>query len=102
MSTQESVSFSLEVNVEGANQKIRELETILYRTLSVATRLTGDANLKRGIQTIQRTIMALNSLRLAYRAVHLARAASGDPIAWGLAAVAIAEGAVYVYDIKGS
>lgn len=95
------VSFSLETNIEQAYEDVRELQTVFYRTLSLASRLTGDEDLNRGIRTMQEAIRIANQLRLAYRALQLARLAAGDPLAWGLAAVSVAEVAVSVYEVSG-
>lgn len=86
-----TVSFSLEVNVENAYVEVRKLETVLYRTLSLASRLTGDEDLRNGIQTLQRALAVANQLRLAYRALQIARMAAGDPLAWALAGLSVAE-----------
>lgn len=95
----QTVSFSLEVNVEAAATDIRRLQTVLYRTLSLASRLTGDEDLRRGMQTMQRAIMIANQLRLAYAALQAARLAAGDPLAWALAGVAVAEFGVSTYEM---
>jgi len=101
MSHDETVSFSLEVNIGKAEDDIRRLQTVLSRTLGLASRLTGDENLQRGIAAIQRYIAWLNQLRLAYRAVQLARMSAGDPLAWALAGVAMAEAGVSTYEVHG-
>ena len=59
----QTVSISLELNIPQAYAEVRRLQTVLYRSLSLAARLTGDENLKRGIQTMQRAIMIANRLR---------------------------------------
>jgi len=89
MSRDETVSFSLEVNVGAANAELRKMQTILYRSLSLADRL-GLAN----TADIRQRIALLNQLRLAYKAVQAARMAAGDPLAWALALLSVAEVAV--------
>jgi len=84
------VSFSLELNVHKATEDLRRLQTVLYRTLDIAQRL-GDPNLNRLIRLIQRVITLVNALRLAYKALHLAKMAAGDPLAWAMAGVSVAE-----------
>lgn len=101
MSMDEQVSFSLEVNVKDAYTQVRELQTIFYRTLGLASRLTGDENLKQGIATMQRAIAIANQLRLAMKALQLARMASGDPLAWAMAGISVAEVAVSMYEVTG-
>jgi len=56
---------------------------------------------------MQRTIMIANRLRLALRALQLARMAAGDPLAWALAGISVAEvamdvGSVFIRDETGS
>lgn len=101
LSMDETVSFSLEINVGKAEDELRRLQTVLSRSLSLASRLTGDEGLQRGIATIQSTIAWLNRLRLAYRAVQLARLAAGDPLAWALAGISVAEVIVSNYEVLG-
>jgi hypothetical protein len=84
------VSFSLEINVEHAYEDVRKIQTVLYRSLELARRL-GDENLDALIRKLQQVLAILNAIRLAYRALQLARMAAGDPIAWALAGLTIAE-----------
>ena len=87
----EDVSFSLEVNVQPALTELRKVETVLYRSLALAEKM-GLANTAE----IRQRLALLNQIRLAYLAVQAARLASGDPIAWALAAVSVGEVAVNV------
>lgn len=86
-----TVSFSLEVNVGPALTQIRKYETVLYRSMALAERL-GLANTAE----IRQRLALLNQIRLAYLAVQAARMAAGDPLAWALAFVSVAEVAVEV------
>lgn len=86
MSIDETVSFSLEVNVEEAMTNLRRALTLLYRTLGLMRRLGLSENMEFAVTTMQRTIAVMNQLRLAALAL---QAASG-PIGWALAAVGIA------------
>ena len=97
----DDVSFSLEVNIQDAYIEVRRLQTIFFRTLGLAERLTGNENLKESIVEIQRAIAWLNRLRLVYRAVQLARMAAGDPTAWALAGIGVAEIIVSTYEVIG-
>ena len=97
----DDVSFSLEINVGPLEDELRRAQTVLFRTLSLASRLTGSESLKEGIAEIQHTIILLNQLRLAYRAVQLARMAAGDPVAWALAGLSVAEVIVSTYEVVG-
>lgn len=87
---QHTVSFSLEVNVEKAYTEVRRLQSVLYGTLALVNRLTGDEDLKESIATMQQAIRVANALRLAYAALTAARVAAGDPIAIAQAGLAIA------------
>ena len=82
----ETVSFSLEVNVDKAYESIRRLETVLYRSLSLLKRLSGDENIDRAITHIQELLAYINQLRLAIIAL---QTASG-PIGWLLAGIGVA------------
>jgi hypothetical protein len=78
-----TVSFSLEVNVDKAYENLRKAETVLYRTLGLVRRLSGDENLDKAIAKIQEAIALINSLRLAIVAF---QAATG-PLGWALAGI---------------
>jgi len=94
MSYDEGVSFSLEVNIEKAYEDLRRVETVLYRTMGLIRRLSGDENIDRAVAKIQQLIATANQARLALAAL---QAASG-PIGWALAGVALATTAVSVND----
>ena len=85
------VSFSLEINVGKALDETRKLQTVLFRSLGLVRRLSGNENLNNCISAMQRTISIANRLRLALRALQLARMAVGDPLAWALAGLSVAE-----------
>ena len=99
MSIDETVSFSLEVNVSKAEDDVRRLNTLFYRTIGLAQRMFGTENIPAGILLMREAAAVANQLRLAYRALQLARLAAGDPIAWGLAAVSVAEAGMSVYEL---
>jgi len=86
MSTDETVSFSLEVNVAPAYEEIRRLQTVLYRTLGLIRRISGDDDLNTLIDYTMRAITMMNTLRLVVAAFY---AASG-PIGWAMFGVAAA------------
>lgn len=85
------VSFSLEVNVEKAFEEWRRFQTVAFRTLGLVRRLSGSEDLKQSIDAMQRWIAVANRLRLAYAALQAARMAAGDPLAWAMAGLALAE-----------
>jgi hypothetical protein len=97
----EGVSFSLEVNVEKAYEEVRRLQTVLSRSLGLASRLTGSEDLQKSIAVMQRAIAIANQLRLALAALQAARMASGDPLAWVMAGLAVGEVGVSMYEMTG-
>lgn len=98
MSEYDTVSFSLEINVEQAYTETRRLLTVLFRALDLVERLSGHENLNDAINEFQRAIVIANSLRLTLIALH---AASG-PVGWALALIGAAGTALttgeYLYD----
>lgn len=95
-----TVSFSLEVNVEKAAVDVRRLQTVLYRTLGLAIRLTGNDNLEEGMRTMQRAIAIANQLRLAYASLQAVRMAAGDPLAWAMAGITVTTVGLDMYDMS--
>jgi len=93
-----TVSFSLEVNVEQALTDIRKVQTILYRTLGLLQKFSGEGNVADAIAKFQRMIAITNQLRLALIALN---AASG-PVGWALAIIGATSFAVttseFLYD----
>lgn len=85
MSSDETVSFSLEINVQQAYTEIRRLQTLLYRTLGLVRRFGLPENAEAMITQIQRLITLLNSLRLSLIAVQMA----AGPVGWALAGVSL-------------
>lgn len=100
MSIDETVSFSLEINIDEAQRNIRRLETILYRTLGLMQRLGLPEDMKVAISRIQRLIAVLNQLRLALIAVQAARLSTGDPLAWAMAGLGAATFLVSAGDFR--
>lgn len=86
-----TVSFSLELNVREAEERVRKLETILYRSMDIVKRLSGSEDLNALISQAQKAIQIANQLRLALLALQAARMAAGDPLAWAMAGIAVAE-----------
>jgi hypothetical protein len=98
MSQSQTIEYSLAINTDMAYSDIRKLEISLVRCLNLAQRFTGDEDLKKGIQLMQKAIMTLRTLQMAYHAVQMARMAAGDPLAWFSAATMVATSAMTVYD----
>ena len=89
------IQYNLSVSTELTYNEFRKLEIVLVRCLNFASRLTGDENLKKGIQVIEKTIMTLRTLQMAIRAV---QAASG-PIGWAYAATTVVATGFAMYDL---
>jgi hypothetical protein len=98
MSQQQTIEYSLAINTEMSYSEVRKLEIILIRCLNLAQRFTGDENLKNGIATIQKAIMTLRTLQMAYHTVQMARMAAGDPLAWLYAGSMVASAGMTLYD----
>ena len=82
----ETVSFSLEVNIEEALTSLRKLQTILYRTLAIIRRLGLPEDVNDAVMKIQMLIAIANQLRLAFIALSVA----SGPLGWALAGVGVA------------
>jgi len=80
------VSFSLEINVEEALTNIRQLQTILFRTLGLLQRLGLPEQVSATMDVLRRLITLFNQVRLAIIALE---AASG-PYGWALATLGAA------------
>jgi hypothetical protein len=87
----ETVSFSLEINLDHAEREVRRLQTVLYRSLDLVQRACGSTEFGKFIRAAQKVIVMANRLRLALLALQAARMASGDPFAWALAGISFAE-----------
>jgi hypothetical protein len=98
MSQSQTIEYTLSVNTEITSNDIRKLEMAIIRCLNIAQRLTGDENLQKGIQVIQKTIMTLRTLQMAYNALQIARMSAGDPIAWLTAGTMVASAGATIYD----
>jgi hypothetical protein len=98
VSQAQTIEYNLTINAEMGYTEIRKLEITLVRCLNLAQRFTGDENLKNGIVTVQRAVMALRTLQMAYRAVQIARMAAGDPLAWLSAGATVATAGMTLYD----
>lgn len=94
----QTVSFSLEINVQEAYTELRKVETILYRTMSLIRRMGGTEELDDLVRKIQMTIALVNQLRLTIIAL---QAASG-PVGWALAGIGIVSTALTTGDLIGS
>lgn len=98
MSDSTSLQYSLTVNTDTAYSDIRKLETIIIRCLNYAERLTGDPNLKQGMQTIQRAIVLLRTLQQTIRLTQLALIPGAGLIAGALAATSAVGSGFAIYD----
>lgn len=95
----ETVSFSLEINVKPTYEDIRKVQTVVYRYISLMRRLGLPENVDDAIEKMQRLIMISNQLRLSFIAL---QAASG-PVGWALALAGLAGTALttgeFLYDV---
>lgn len=82
----ETISFSLELNVEEAYTEIRRLQTLIYRTIGLIRQMGLPEEADEMLMKIQMIIAQINTLRLAIMAL---QAASG-PIGWALFGVGLA------------
>jgi len=91
MSYDEGVSFSLEVNVGKAEDNLRRLQTVAYRTLGLFRRLGLPEPIDSAIAKVQRFIAVANQARLTCLALNAAMATT--PFGWllfGLSAATLA------------
>jgi len=93
--SEETVIFNLELNVEGAIDNSRRLETLLYRSISLLGRLGLPENIDAAIAKVQRLVMVI---RLLHTAAIALEAASG-PIGWALALVGVASALLSTGDL---
>lgn len=85
------VSFDTELNVEPAYTELRRLQTALFKSLGMVKRASGSEDLNKFIADTQKAIRIANQLRLTLAALQAARMASGDPLAWAMAAISVGE-----------
>jgi hypothetical protein len=88
MSTDETVSFSLEINVEEAMVELRKAQTALFRLLGLLRKHFGDDRFDAVISKIMELITVINQARLALAALQIAMAGAG-PVGWLLAGVGV-------------
>jgi hypothetical protein len=91
MSEQQTVSFSLELDIANSYSEIRKLELVLYRTVALLNRLGMSENMKHGIQDIMRMIATIRMLHRALQTLHAAYTAgmAANPLTWPLAILGI-------------
>jgi hypothetical protein len=82
--SEETVTFNLELNVEPVEDSFRRVESLLFRTLGLLRRISGNENVDKAISAIQRLV---GIIRLAHSAWIAFQAATG-PIGWAFAIVA--------------
>lgn len=103
MSSEETISFSLEVNVEAAEINVRRLLATLNRAVHIVRRLGGgNEDLEMLMEMMNRSIRVANQLRLALYALQMARMSAGDPLAWAFAGTVVVSTAINVTDDFGS
>ena len=87
--SEDQVQFSLILNVEDALTQLNKVKTVLYQSLGIMRRLTGDENIQKGIANTQRLISILNQARIAAIALRSALFLGGGPLGLALAGVSI-------------
>ncbi len=93
--SEETVTFNLELNVEKTTSSIRRLEGLLYRSMGLLKRFSGDENIDAAITKIQQLVLFI---RLLHSAIIYLEAATG-PIGWAFAAVGVVSAGFAVGDI---
>ena len=93
--SEETVTFNLELNIEGAIDNARRLETLLYRSIGLLGRLGLPENIDAAIAKVQHLVMVI---RLLHTAAIALEAASG-PLGWALALVGVASAALSMGDL---
>jgi len=83
--TDESVSFSLEINVDRAVSEIQRTMTGVNRLLSILGKYIGDPTIDGAIRKLQDFLTIINQVRLALLALDVVTLAS--PSSWLLAGV---------------
>ena len=88
--SEETVTYNLNIDVTETVRELRSLETILYRSLSLAKRFGLPEHIDAAITKIQHLIATLNLLRATIIATQLATGPIGLlSITVGAAAVAL-------------
>lgn len=80
--SEETVSFSMEINVEQAYTDVRKVLSVFHQWLTQLRRAGFSEQQQQLIAEIQQLIALFNKLRLSLAALQAARMAAGDPIAW--------------------
>ena len=80
--------------MEQVNHDLRRLEFILYRSMALLRRFSGDENVNTAILRIQRLIM---TIRLLHTTINLLNVAAG-PMGWAIAGLSAVATAVSIGD----
>ena len=91
----------LRTEVKSTARETAAYQRTFYLTTTELERATGTRNFAEGMTIMRRWIVLANQARLALHALQFARMAAGDPTAWLLAGVTVAETALTVYDLTG-
>ena len=96
--SEETVTFNLDIDASRVQSTVRQVEFLIYRIFSLLGRLGLPEQIDQAIAKLQRLIMTIRLVHTALIALHTARMAAGDPLAWATAGVALAGAAVTVVD----
>ena len=102
MSSDETVSFSLEINVQEGILALRQFTAVMSRSLSLLNRFAGTEDAKEAIAQTQKLIMIMNQARLAILALRAAMFLGAGPMGWALAGVATASLMINAVDVTES
>ena len=97
--TDETVSFSLEINVDEAMVELRRVQTALFRLFGLLRKHFGDDRFDAVISRIMELITLINQARFALAALQIAFAGAG-PVGWILAGVGVLSAASAISDIR--
>jgi len=98
VSDNEEVAFSLILNVTDALTQLNKVKTVIYQSLGLVRRLTGDENIQKGIANTQRLVAILNQARIAAIALRSALFLGTGPLGAALAGVSVGVTAMNVID----
>jgi hypothetical protein len=81
--TDETVSFSLEINTEEAMVELRKVQTAIFRVLGLLRKHFGDDDFDAIMNNLMKLLTLVNQIRLAVIALEIA----SGPVGWLLAGV---------------
>lgn len=95
MSSEETVDFILQVDVEPTRRQFQQLLTVINRTFRILERMGLPPEISKIINTMQRAIMVIRQTQLALYALQ----AAAGPIGWAFAITGVAVTAISAADL---